>query len=371
MKERESNLELLRIFSMFLIIGYHMVTNGLFVNMGNTDYSIWFSGSRLNQIITAVFYPAGRIGVLLFFMITGYFLIDKEYASPKKVLVKTLFYCFFLNVVFLILQYTIGIYTNDFNFSWKTYVLKNFLIPISSGTNWFATMYIVLLLCLPLLNKFLKSLTKKQFILFLLFVNLFWFGFGNFFTVSYEYIYETVLFYSMGSFVRLFVPKIQKHKNKFLVLLLIIFFWACACFISEKEILSKINESYWFIKIYDYILKSGFVIIIGFLLFILFNSFNLGSIKFINKLSSTTLSVYLIHGSVFQLFFWENVFDIKKYYYSNIYVLFIIVSSIIVYVISSIFDLFFSKLILNKFYDYFSLFFNKNLLFKETKCQNK
>ena len=124
---RNSNIELLRIISMLLILGYHMITNGLV----KPSYLIWETGSVFNKIVALFFFPAGRIGVMLFFMITGYFLILKDKCSPKKIVIKTLFYCFLLNIFFVFFQYFYHLYDGTFN--WKNYFQKNLLIPISSG----------------------------------------------------------------------------------------------------------------------------------------------------------------------------------------------------------------------------------------------
>lgn len=77
-KNRDSNIELLRIIAMCLIIFHHMA-----LNTGIVDgYSI--NGNMIFGIIGGI---GGKIGVVIFLLITGYFSINKI-----SVLKKYLFY---------------------------------------------------------------------------------------------------------------------------------------------------------------------------------------------------------------------------------------------------------------------------------------
>lgn len=66
-RHRESNFELLRIIAMFLIVLHHAIYHGVLA-VNNTKYP-------LNSSISFILGMGGRIGVFLFVLISGYFLM--------------------------------------------------------------------------------------------------------------------------------------------------------------------------------------------------------------------------------------------------------------------------------------------------------
>lgn len=74
--ERNYSLDLLRIFSIILIIVFHVCYKSL-------DFS---KLTGFNQIIVGFFWHFGEIGVNLFMLITGYFLYKSEKSQKSSVL---------------------------------------------------------------------------------------------------------------------------------------------------------------------------------------------------------------------------------------------------------------------------------------------
>ena len=97
---RKSNFELLRIFSMVLIILYHLVLYGC--GRAADSYS-------LSNIIYSFFSCGGKLGVALFIMITGYFMIDKDKDINIKKMVRlegqVLFYSFLSFLIYNIFTF--------------------------------------------------------------------------------------------------------------------------------------------------------------------------------------------------------------------------------------------------------------------------
>lgn len=346
--ERNSNIEILRIISMLLIVGYHMITNGLI----KPNYLIYSSGTIFNKITSLIFFPAGRIGVMLFFMITGYFLIEKDSSSAKKVIIKTAYYCILLNILFIFSQYFFGIYGKTLSFNWKTYLQKNMLIPFSSGMHWFCTNYIILVIFLPVINKFLRKLSIKGFLIFLFIANFFWYGLGYYFSVNYYYLYETLFFYSCGAFFKFFISK-KKFKKYFLILLFFVCYFV-AIILSKIIFTANLENNVTLAKMSNYFLRTIFIPIIGFLLFMIFNSLKIKNSKTINFLASKSLDVYLLHGSIFQTYLWSVIFNIKSFYKSNFFIVYLLASIFAIFMISTFLgylsDKFFISKI-NKFVD--------------------
>lgn len=83
-KERNSNLELLRIIAMLLIVADHFVLIGLGVDV---PYSH-------NKYIASVLYSGGPFGDVIFFLISGYFMCTSKFTGRKLVRIwgQTFFY---------------------------------------------------------------------------------------------------------------------------------------------------------------------------------------------------------------------------------------------------------------------------------------
>ena len=92
--KRQSNIELLRILAMLFIIAYHFVYHG-------DVYYPHVDISGFNRIFTTFLRPFGKMGVNIFVMISGYFLIasqKKQYTSSYPTLAADLIlfrrYCY-------------------------------------------------------------------------------------------------------------------------------------------------------------------------------------------------------------------------------------------------------------------------------------
>lgn len=78
MKKRQSNIELLRIISMILILAHHFSVHGGF-NILKTSFTI-------NRLWIQFLQFGGKIGVNIFVIISGYFLITSKGIKISKVL---------------------------------------------------------------------------------------------------------------------------------------------------------------------------------------------------------------------------------------------------------------------------------------------
>lgn len=74
--KRKSNFELLRIISMIFILFHHFYYS--YIKLDYTN----ISG---NQLTCQVLYSLGKIGVIIFILITGYFMVNSRF-KIKKVL---------------------------------------------------------------------------------------------------------------------------------------------------------------------------------------------------------------------------------------------------------------------------------------------
>lgn len=151
MKERNSNIEALRVLAMVFIVISHYSVHGSIKSM---DLEFGFN----KFLIDSTNY--GLIGVAIFVMITGYYLIESEFKVKRvvNIVLQTLFYTMGLFVIFCILD-------ND-NFS-VINLFKN-MFPVIGQRYWFVTNYVILCFLSPFINKMLNIINRKQFILLLI-----------------------------------------------------------------------------------------------------------------------------------------------------------------------------------------------------------
>lgn len=71
---------------MIMILASHMVCHGIqHCKETKVAYQIWNNGNMLNKLFVSFLNPGGMVGVACFFMITGYFMIEKTSFSLKRV----------------------------------------------------------------------------------------------------------------------------------------------------------------------------------------------------------------------------------------------------------------------------------------------
>lgn len=146
-KARNSNIELVRIISMFLIaLSHYTVHNGV----NNAELPL-----GVNRFLLE-FSALGNIGVILFVLITGYFLGRSTKPLQPKRLIKTIAEVFFYSVAIYGVLCLLGI----LDFDAPTFI--KCLFPITFMQYWFATAYVVLYLFHPFINRLLNNLSRKE-----------------------------------------------------------------------------------------------------------------------------------------------------------------------------------------------------------------
>lgn len=328
-KKRKSNIELIRIIAMIFIIIHHYALHGGLLTI--TSYSA-------NKYIGAICFLNGKIGVNLFILISGYFLVNSKFEIKKllKITLQVFSYTIPLFMLFVLIK-------NDIT---KELIKKTFL-PITYGAYWFITIYIGLYILSPFINKFIKSVSQKNLqvlfiILFILFCviptitsttkfmgNLQWF----------------IFMYMLGAYIQLYgINKIKKSTLKWWVIGLYIVYAIVVCgitYISQTDVKQ-------FSRIYQ-VIEMNYLIpfLISIFMFLLFENLNVSNNKFINLLGKTSFGVYLFHDSYFREAFWKKIFEVESFYNAEPYILIlhIIGSVIAIYLIGTLIELIRVKII--------------------------
>ena len=281
-KERNSSLELLRIISMLLIVAAHFSVHGGFLKptVATLDFSY-----VCQQIIGLYAY----VGVSAFMLITGYFMVSSKKNNGRKALklmVDILFYSVFLLVICAVF----GLKSLS-----KTDIFGSF---IPWGNYWFVVNYIVILFLSPYINTLLLQLSKKQYLSMLIVVVislrlLSYFLLGHFSITGGTFDYF-IIFYLIGGYIKLHVKQVISNKWNLIVAILSFITVALIALAVDGYALWKGNDAILQNYIHFKNLDSLPVDICAITSFLYFSRMDYRN-KFINKVASFTLDVYLIH----------------------------------------------------------------------------
>ena len=268
---RQSNYELLRLFSIFLIMFYHMF---LFV------YAVDFPEYPIYKAIQMPIH----IGVPLFVMISGYFGIRFSFRGLCSLLARSYFYIIAWAIV-------IGIWKES---SIKE-VLKDFVL-FSSNDVWFIKTYICLYVVAPAITLYLDKVNSKQKWVFVCILAFMTFYVGDIKRVDDSLLdgknlLNFIFIYSVGYLLAFYKEKLRKIPSSVLLLAFIL--------ISVLSVTAylKVDSEFLSTRIWNltYPYNSPLLILSSVLVFLLFGRLNIQSPR-INWLAGSVFAVYLIHA---------------------------------------------------------------------------
>lgn len=290
-ENRIIGLDVLRIFSMFGILGLHIIGNGgLLQNAKMTSFSYY-----IILMLYCIFYTS----VDIFGILSGYLNVNKRNNKNNRIIELIcilIFYCLIIPTVF----YAFNIKNIRSIKDIKT-IISN-LFPILAGKYWYITCYSFLFFMIPYLNTFCKCIDKKTYkklllILFVLFTIIPNFlGMTDIFRILNGYSPFWLIFcYLLGGFIRIY--NIDFDTKKIIKIVLILFIVEFVINIIVRNvgflIFGFVARADWFI---NYI--SPFTVTISLLLLLLFKKISIRNqmiIKTLVYLSNMSFSVYIIH----------------------------------------------------------------------------
>ncbi|WP_274656680.1 acyltransferase family protein [Streptococcus equinus] len=296
-KERQSNFEILRIIAMFCIVLGHSMTHGTLLNSSSD-----FSG--INFFIFRFFAYSGKIGVYLFVLITGYFMIYSNISIKKvvKLWLPVVFWSVFLTIF-------IGIFINQL--SYKEVVMS--FLPIVFNRYWFVSTYIFLYLLIPFINKSLLNLNIRQEILICVL--------GFFIIVPSNYLYGNNLnswlmsfcfTYSIGAIIR--KRELLKRKKTRIFRRVFLGLGLIGNSINSIIITYARNSTPVLNKLSIFLQKETvFCLFVALSLFIIFGTVTIPYNRLINTIASATFGIYLIHdNSKMEYLLWIKIFRMNQ-----------------------------------------------------------
>ena len=291
-KERDSNIELLRIVSALFVTMLHYNYNIAFREVVWGGHNFW-----VLNLFECISIPA----VNLFVIITGYFSYhsnNRKINKPLSLIVQTVIWG-----ILYILFYGLCVEKVE-----DVALIKQIIACIITP-NYFVTLYVVLYIISPYLNYLISSLTERSFrilILYLFLIFSIWatiMDLGNEFlnTNSFDTgspigqrgsqfgytIVHFIFIYLLGAYISKYSLSFSMKSLIFGIILsvLLVFAWRCLDLLYCENSQLSTALSY----------NNPLVIALSFFIFMLFKELRIKS-KIVNELSGAAFTCYLIQG---------------------------------------------------------------------------
>ncbi len=278
-KWRDSNIELLRIISMFLVL----VSHACYTSLGAPSQEEIISNYG-SSFIRGACESFSEICVNVFVLISGWYGIRVKAIRFLGLIFQVIFICIILYVLLLSIDFTETMNTSK----WID------LLLFKCRTYWFIRSYIILYIFAPILNTFTDYCTKYQLKRFLVafYVLQTVYGFynsGGWFFSGYSPLSFFGL-YLLARYIKIYPNKYVKYNRRTdMVLYIILSLFTALCSLSLTYIYGKGGT-----LLYQY--SSPLVILSSVYFFLYFTKLSIRS-NLINWISSSCFAAYIFHCS--------------------------------------------------------------------------
>ena len=311
---RASNLELLRILCMLLIIGDHLTGQG-----GIADYS-----TLPSSFFFCLIGCGSRIACTIFVLVGSWFLCEQPFKTRRPLSLWLSLWLYTVPVTLLCrlagLDVSLG-------------ALRWAAFPASTRQLWFISDYLVLLLCVPLLNRMLRGLSRRAHkgVLLVLTVPLVVYPtvFGQdgiLADTAWMFLYDYLLAAYLRRWPDNHLTRLLDHPAAALGIGLGLPLANTALRAVLEWRGATDGKAFQYIAYYRTALGALPGLLAALALFHFFKNLDLGSKRFINALAGTTLGVYILHQvPAFRNFLWNGIFQAQAHKGSAGYTLLVIV----------------------------------------------
>ena len=303
-KSRQSNFELLRIIAIIMIIAHHFAYH--------SEMQFDTSVIGVNRLWSQFLMYGGHIGLDVFVLISGYFLVESKRINLSKI-VRIWIMMFTYSVLSYSLLKILGIKVDildDFRF--------RIFFPVSMEIWPFASAYCGLMVLYPFVNKLIKSLSKNSFRALLMILLIFWSVIPTFTKATFgcNYLMWMITLYMIAGYIKLYPEDFQRgrvfyrrimfglwglsYASAIVLDILGLKYEVCAKYATHFSGMQHIN-----------------IVVIAICLFLVFRDVkigNLSSCKAINAVAGTTFGIYLIHDNpLMSRWIWKQLFRNAEY----------------------------------------------------------
>lgn len=307
MKNRSSNIELLRIIAALFLLSYHTVNATIDINALELP-------SRF--IMTGLFFGMGRISVNIFVIISAWFLCKYNFKLERitNTWLSTIFYTVPIAITFVY-----------FGKADLVYLITN-MFPVFFQPLWFITTYVFLLFLTPLLNLILSKYEKRKCRNMIIFLSVLFVLPMTFLPRVRGAFYSEVgwfcVLYLITGYLRIYQPlKIVNNKKICLLVFIISYLFIISWYILYYDVPYKFLSNYLEFAGITYASFLNFTsslpsFFASFSFFFLFKNMNITKLNnVINYISKTSLDVYILLSlkGPSDLIFWVDIFDLDVY----------------------------------------------------------
>ena len=292
-KERNTNIEVLKLLAILLIIIFHIVQT-LTDNPNVTKtFWVWNATEDVTTIILSIIRGFGVLGNSIFFMCSAYFLLNSKKSNKKKIIYMIIEIFSISILILLISQIPL----------WKINISKEIrfqsLFPTTYSTNWYLTCYILLYLICPILNYLIKNINKKQLLVWVSFMSFLFIGI-NFINNGAYFSNNLILWitiYLIMAYIKLYCDKFSKNNKAMYIILFSSMVLHLILMIATNEL--GLHHKYFYDKVMKWNTNNNpfFIAIAMSLVFIAINKKPYVN-KFLNKIASYSLLIYIIHENI-------------------------------------------------------------------------
>lgn len=315
-KPRASNLELLRILCMLLIIGDHLTGQGGIARYDTLPASFAF----------CLIGCGSRIACSIFVLIGSWFLCEQPFQTRRPL---SLWLSLWLYTVPVTVLSALGGLPVSFG------TLRWAAFPASTRQLWFISDYLILLVCMPLLNRVLKGLPRAghKGLLVVLAVPLILYPTlfaedGMVSDLAWIFLYE----YLLAAYLRRYpdnrLARVLQNPAAALALGLGLPLLNTAVRAWLEWQGATDGKAFQYVAYYRTGLGALPNLLAALALFYLFQQLNLGSHRGINTVAGTTLGIYILHQvPAFRDFLWNGIFHAQAHQGSVAYTLFVVAAT--------------------------------------------
>lgn len=319
-KKRSSNIELLRIFAMLMIIGYHICYHCVNVQLMDENSILsmqngWFCHPVFYKklLLVALMSPVGQMGNAIFILISGYFMVHKG----KDINLTSISKKLLLQSAFAVLMLCIA---STLVYKVSTLSLKVIDFTAFNSNAWFVGYYFaIIVLAKVFLNNFLEGLDRNKYLMFLMVTfSLVQFKWSREFISSFSdgvekglgILFTGIFLYSLGGYIHKYNP-FDKIKT-WTVVAVIICICLLICSIFYAETANEIRNynpddgEIFYQMIHEFGNYSFVPVCLGIAFFELFRRLKTPNSRIINYLGASTFMVYLLHDNGFFYRIWDT-----------------------------------------------------------------
>lgn len=328
-RQRDSGIELLKIFAIFVIVINHTVqslTNEAY-NIPNNGFVIDISRATTNIqcILLQIFRHFGVLGNSVFFICSAWFLLKSKNWNKKKWLFMVI-EIWVVSIVIFIITYII-LHGNI-----SIGIIISSLFPTTFGNNWYMTCYLLFYPIHPILNSIVNMMNQRQLFRSTL-VMVFLYVFMNFINCSWFFSSAIILWITiyfaiayMQKYLMSFVDNIRENIILFIIgvigfIGIILITDICGLYsqVLSDKVMRWVNNC------------NPFLLAMSIAMFNIARNIHFKN-RFINYISKLSLLIYIIHENIilrtyFRPAMWNYVY--KRFGYSDVIQWVFIISFII------------------------------------------